>query len=72
MIVVVVASLGPGMADQISKTMPINKTGAFANAASSADVWTSGFNIVSVVLIVFISVPIRALKGIQGGNGGDQ
>jgi len=70
LIIVIIAYLGPGMGEEIATVMPINQSGEFANATSGADVWTSGFNIVTiVVLIIFIAVAIRALKGINGGQG---
>lgn len=70
LIIVVIAYLGPGLGEEISTAMPVNESGDFANATTGADIWTSGFNLVGiVVLVIFIAVAVRALKGIQGGNG---
>lgn len=66
LIIVVIAYLGPGLGEQISTAMPVNASGDFANATTGADVWTSGFGLVSiVVLVIFIAVAVKALKGIQ-------
>jgi len=47
--------------------MPINKKVDFANATTGASMWKNGINVVSTfVLLIFISVVIRALKDIQG------
>ena len=69
MIITIVCYLSPGIDEKVSKVMPINKKGDFANATTDASMWKNGINIVGIiVLLIFILVVIRALKGIQGGN----
>jgi hypothetical protein len=61
--------LGPGIGDKISTAVPVNKSGDFANATTGASVWNSGVSILGVVVLVsFVALAIRSLKGIQGGN----
>lgn len=67
--VVIVMYLGPGIGSQVSTALPINASGDFANSTTGADVWTSASAIVSVVVLVgFVGVILRSLKGVAGGN----
>ncbi len=66
---VIIFYLGPGIGEKVSQAMPVNKSGDFANATTGASVWNNGVNIVGVVVLVtFVALAIRSLKGIQGGN----
>jgi hypothetical protein len=61
--------LGPGIGDQVSTALPIDKTGDFANATTGASVWTSSASIISIVVLVgFVGVIIRSLRGVSGNN----
>lgn len=72
MTVVIVMYLGPGIGQQVSTALPINKTGDFANATTGASVWNSASSIIAVVILVgFVGVILRSLKGISG-NGGNE
>jgi hypothetical protein len=69
LVVVIIAYLGPGIGEQVSTAMPINASGDFANATTGAEIWTSGFGIIGIVVtVIFVAVAIKALKGIQGNN----
>ncbi len=66
LILVVIFYLGPGLGEEISRALPVNATGDFADATTGADVWTSGVAIVTVVvIIIFISLAINALYGLR-------
>lgn len=53
----------------VSTAMPINQSGDFADATSGAEIWSSGFGIIGIVVtVIFVAVAIKALKGIQGNN----
>lgn len=69
LVVVIIAYLGPGIGEQVSTAMPVNQSGDFANATTGAEIWTSGFGIIGIVVtVIFVAVAIKALKGIQGGS----
>lgn len=70
--VVVIMYLGPGIGQQVSTALPINASGDFANSTTGADVWTSSSAIISVVILVgFVGLILRSLKGVSG-NGGNE
>ncbi|MCE5295188.1 MAG: hypothetical protein LLF94_11330 [Chlamydiales bacterium] len=65
----IVLYLGPGVGEMVSKTMPINESGDFADVTTGAEVWTSGVGILGIVVtVIFVAVAIKALKGIQGNS----
>lgn len=69
LVITIVAYMGPGIGEQVSTAMPVNKTGDFANTTTGADVWTSGMGIIGIVVtVIFVAVAIKALKGIQGNS----
>ena len=70
MVIMIVCYIGPGIGSKVQTALPYNKTGDFANSATGASVWSNSINIVGiVVLVTFVALAIRSLKGIQDGNG---
>lgn len=66
LILVVIFYLGPGLGEEVGSALPICATGDFAGAPTGASVWTSGANIIKVVVIIgFISLAIAALYGLK-------
>lgn len=66
LILVVIFYLGPGLGEEIGTALPICATGDFADATTGADIWNSNASIISVVvIIIFISLAIKALYTLQ-------
>lgn len=73
MVLMVICYIGPGIGSKVQTALPYNKTGDFANSATGASIWSNSVSIMGiVVLVTFVALAIRSLKGIQGGNGGEQ